>query len=134
MASKTPVLTSNAPKSLPGIYSQAIVANGIVYCSGQIATDPATNKLIDGDVAAHTASNPFAKTTLTNVPVRSRLIVSMPRLQHQCIKNLTAVLEAAGSNINNVVKVGVFLADMKDFAAMNDVYRTYWGEVKPCRT
>ena len=55
-------------------------------------------------------------------------------LQHQCIKNLTAVLEAAGTDIDNVVKVNVFLADMKDFAAMNEVYAQYWGETKPCRT
>ncbi|EMC98873.1 hypothetical protein BAUCODRAFT_31148 [Baudoinia panamericana UAMH 10762] len=69
--------------------------------------DPATGKIIDGDVQAHT---------------------------HQCIKNLTAVLEAAGTNIDNVVKVNVFLSDMKDFAAMNEIYAQYWGETKPCRT
>lgn len=55
-------------------------------------------------------------------------------LQHQCIKNLTAVLEASGTTIENVVKVNVFLSNMDDFAAMNEVYMTYWGDVKPCRT
>ncbi|OJD36525.1 l-psp endoribonuclease family protein [Diplodia corticola] len=104
---KVATLTDKAPKPLPGIYSQAIVANGVVYCSGAVPMDPVTMKLIDGDVAAHT---------------------------HQCIKNLTAILEASGTTIENVVKVNVFLANMDDFAAMNEVYMTYWGDVKPCRT
>jgi len=107
MPTKKAVLTENAPAPLKGIYSQAIVANGTVYCSGAVAMDPSTGKIVDGDVQVHT---------------------------HQCIKNLTNVLEAAGTTINNVVKVNVFLADMKDFAAMNEVYSQYWGEVKPCRT
>lgn len=55
-------------------------------------------------------------------------------VQHQCIKNLTAILEAAGTTIEKVVKVNVFLANMDDFAQMNEVYMTYWGDVKPCRT
>ena len=54
--------------------------------------------------------------------------------QHQCIKNLTAVLEEAGTDINKVIKVNVFLASMDDFAKMNEVYKTYWGDVKPSRT
>ncbi|EYE95820.1 putative L-PSP endoribonuclease family protein Brt1 [Aspergillus ruber CBS 135680] len=107
MSTKTPILTDKAPKPLPGIYSQAIVAGGVVYCSGAVAMDPETGKIVDGDVKAHT---------------------------HQCIKNLTHILEAAGSNINNVVKVNVFLSDMDDFAGMNSVYTQYWGDVKPCRT
>jgi enamine deaminase RidA (YjgF/YER057c/UK114 family) len=53
---------------------------------------------------------------------------------HRCIQNLGAILEAAGTNLNNVVKVNVFLSSMDDFAAMNEVYTTYWGDVKPCRT
>ncbi|KAF2766579.1 YjgF-like protein [Teratosphaeria nubilosa] len=106
-AKKQVIHTTAAPPPLKGIYSQAIVANNTVYCSGSIAMDPATGKVIDGDIGAHT---------------------------HQCIKNLTAVLEAAGTTIENVVKVNVFLADMKDFAAMNEVYCLYWGEQKPCRT
>ncbi|EAW14724.1 putative L-PSP endoribonuclease family protein Brt1 [Aspergillus clavatus NRRL 1] len=107
MTTKTPVLTEKAPKPLPGIYSQAIIANGVVYCSGAVAMDPETGKLVEGDVKAHT---------------------------HQCIKNLTHVLEAAGTTIDKVVKVNVFLADMDDFAEMNSVYTQYWGDVKPCRT
>ncbi|KIW10638.1 hypothetical protein PV08_11602 [Exophiala spinifera] len=105
--SRTPVTTENAPKALPGIYSQAIVANGFVYCSGCVPMDPKTMQLIDGDIQAHT---------------------------HQCIKNLGAVLEAAGSSLEHVVEVNVFLANMDDFAKMNEVYTTYWGDVKPART
>ncbi|KAK9897564.1 YjgF-like protein [Cystobasidium minutum MCA 4210] len=107
MSGKTPVLTENAPKPLPGIYSQAIKANGMVYCSGAVPMDPVTMKLIDGDVQAHT---------------------------HQCIKNLGAILEAAGSSLDKVVKVNVFLSSMDDFAKMNEIYTQYWGDVKPCRT
>lgn len=54
--------------------------------------------------------------------------------QHQCIKNLKAILEAAGTTLEKVVKVNVWLANMEDFAKMNEVYSTYWGDVKPCRT
>lgn len=54
--------------------------------------------------------------------------------QHQCIKNLTQVLEAAGTSIEKVVKVNVFLSNMDEFAEMNSVYTQYWGDVKPCRT
>ncbi|EGR48928.1 hypothetical protein MKX07_006970 [Trichoderma sp. CBMAI-0711] len=107
MSGKEAVLTSNAPKPLPGIYSQAIKANGMVFVSGAVPMDPVTMQLIDGDIQAHT---------------------------HQCIKNLSAILEAAGSSLEKVVKVNVFLADMGDFAKMNEVYSTYWGDVKPCRT
>ncbi|KEF61512.1 endoribonuclease L-PSP [Exophiala aquamarina CBS 119918] len=105
--SKQAVLTDKAPKPLPGIYSQAIVANGFVYCSGQVPMDPATSKLAEGDIQAHT---------------------------HQCIKNLGVVLEAAGSSLDKAVEVNVFLSDMNDFAKMNEIYMQYWGEVKPART
>ncbi|KAL4862514.1 hypothetical protein BDV12DRAFT_190362 [Aspergillus spectabilis] len=107
MASKTPILTEAAPPPLPGIYSQAIVANGMVYCSGSVALDPKTGTLIGGDIKAHT---------------------------HQCIKNLSNVLQAAGSDISKVVKVNVFLSNMDNFAKMNSVYTQYWGDIKPART
>lgn len=58
----------------------------------------------------------------------------LPSPQHQCIKNLAAILEAAGTTLEKVVKVNVFLASIDDFAAMNSVYATYWGDIKPCRT
>ncbi|TWU76016.1 hypothetical protein ED733_007164 [Metarhizium rileyi] len=107
MASKVAVTTDKAPKPLPGIYSQAIKANGMVFVSGAVPMDAETGELIDGDIQAHT---------------------------HQCIKNLSAILEAAGSSLEKVVKVNVFLSSMDDFAKMNEVYATYWGDVKPCRT
>ncbi|KAL8314289.1 hypothetical protein RB597_006603 [Gaeumannomyces tritici] len=94
MASKTPVLTDKAPKPLPGIYSQAIKANGFVFVSGAVPMDATTMQIIDGDIQAHTA----------------------------------------GSSIDKVVKVNVFLSNMDDFAAMNEIYCQYWGDVKPCRT
>jgi len=88
------------------VYSQAIVANGFVYCSGQIPADK-TGTIVDGDVKVHTK---------------------------QCLDNLAAVLEAAGSSIQSVVKVNVFLADMKDFADMNEVYEQAFGTPKPARS
>lgn len=114
------------PTGLKGIYSQAIVANGMVFCSGSVAMDPATGKIIDGDVKAHTVR------PLTHPDLLGADFLCVP--QHQCIKNLTNVLEAAGTTIENVVKVNVFLGDMSDFAAMNEVYTQYWGDEKPCRT
>jgi enamine deaminase RidA (YjgF/YER057c/UK114 family) len=125
MSGKTAILTSKAPKPLPGIYSQAIVANGFVYCSGAIAMDP-SGKIIDGDIAAHTVCY--------DPPPDHHQQAHSHISQHQCIKNLTAVLEEAGTVIEKVIKVNVFLASMDDFAKMNEVYKTYWGDVKPSRT
>ncbi|KAH7169419.1 Endoribonuclease L-PSP/chorismate mutase-like protein [Fusarium sp. MPI-SDFR-AT-0072] len=107
MPGKTPINTTKAPKALPGIYNQAIVANGMVFCSGVVALDIDTMKIKEGDVKAHT---------------------------HDIIQNLTVILEAAGTSLDNAVKVNVFLSDMNDFAAMNEVYMQYWGDIKPCRT
>ncbi|KAJ5623823.1 YjgF/Yer057p/UK114 family [Penicillium lagena] len=123
MSPKTPVLTDKAPKPLPGIYSQAIIANGVVYCSGAVAMDPTTGKLVDGDVKAHTVC--------MVCPPENRDLTTR---QHQCIKNLTHILEEAGTDITKVVKVNVFLSNMDDFSEMNSVYMQYWGDVKPCRT
>lgn len=99
------VSTTNAPGAI-GPYSQAIKTNGMVFCSGQIPIDPATGEFISQDVAEQT---------------------------EQVLKNLEAVLEAAGTSIANVVKTTVFLADMNDFAAMNDVYARIFDENKPAR-
>ncbi|CEL11459.1 Putative Endoribonuclease L-PSP [Aspergillus calidoustus] len=107
MSSKSPVLTSKAPKPLPGIYSQAIKAGDFVFVSGAVPMDPVTMEIIKGDIQDHT---------------------------HQCIKNLGAILEEAGSSLDKVVKVNVFLSNMNDFAKMNEVYKMYWGDIKPCRT
>lgn len=144
MSQKEPILTDNAPKPLPGIYSQAIKAGGFVYCSGQIPASPETKKVIDGDIQAHTVCR---APPLLRVYDRTRLMLHQVfmvsfvsintltyRTQHQCIKNLGAVLEAAGSSLEKVVEVNVFLADMDDFAKMNEVYVTYFGEPKPART
>jgi 2-iminobutanoate/2-iminopropanoate deaminase len=90
-----------------GPYSQAIDADGFVYCSGQTPLDPATGRLVDGDVGAQT---------------------------RQCLDNLFAVLDAAGLSSDDVVKVNVFLTDMATFAAMNEAYRSRFTDPFPART
>ena len=99
------ISTENAPGAI-GPYSQAVKTNGMVFCSGQIPLDVATGEFVSNDVAEQTG---------------------------QVLKNLSAVLEAAGTSLNNVVKTTVFLADMSDFAAMNEVYARYFSENKPAR-
>ena len=97
--------TEKAPAAV-GPYSQAIEVNGMVYTSGQIPLDPATGDLVEGDVTAQA---------------------------HQVFKNLTAVLEEAGTSMDNAVKTMCFLHDMTDFAAFNEVYAQYFTE-KPARS
>ncbi len=99
------VSTDNAPGAI-GPYSQAIKANGMVFCSGQIPIDPKTGDFVSDDVAEQT---------------------------EQVIVNLKAVLEAAGASIGDVVKTTVFLADMGEFAAMNEVYARHFVDNKPAR-
>ncbi len=99
------ISTENAPGAI-GPYSQAVKTGGFVFCSGQIPIDPATGEFVSGDVAEQT---------------------------EQVLKNLSAVLGAAGSSLNDVVKTTVFLADMSDFGAMNEVYGKYFSENKPAR-
>ena len=99
------ISTENAPGAI-GPYSQAVKTNGMVFCSGQIPIDVATGEFVSEDVAKQT---------------------------EQVLKNLSAVLEAAGTSLNNVVKTTVFLADMSDFAAMNEVYAKYFSDNKPAR-
>ncbi|EZF28716.1 hypothetical protein H101_07606, partial [Trichophyton interdigitale H6] len=94
MSAKRAVFTDKAPAPLP-VFSQAIVHNGIVYCSGQVGTDPATRELVEGTVKDRTA---------------------------QIFRNITAVLEAAGSSLEKLLKVNIFLTNMDDFAAVNEVY------------
>jgi 2-iminobutanoate/2-iminopropanoate deaminase len=103
---RTVVQTESAPKAI-GPYSQAIVANGFVFCSGQIPLDPATGNLVEGGIEAQT---------------------------HQVFKNLGAVLKAAGADLRSVVKTTVFLQSMTDFAAMNAVYASYITEAPPGRS
>ena len=106
--SKKAVQTDAAPKAL-GPYSQAIVANGMVFCAGQIPLDPATGNLVDGGITEQT---------------------------HQVLKNLRAVLKAAGSDLDRSVKTTVFLKSMDSFAAMNEVYGRpeYFGANPPARS
>jgi 2-iminobutanoate/2-iminopropanoate deaminase len=100
------VATKDAPQAI-GPYSQAIKANGFVFTSGQIAIDPATQQVVAGDVAAQT---------------------------DRVLRNLSGVLEAAGSGLGKVVRVTVFLKDMNDFAAMNQVYGKYFSSAPPARS
>lgn len=102
---KETISTGNAPSAI-GPYSQAIKTNGMLFCSGQIPIDPATGEFVSQDIAEQT---------------------------EQVFKNLTAVLEAGGMDLENVVKTTVFLADMNDFAAMNEVYGKYFDSNKPAR-
>ncbi len=99
------ISTDKAPGAI-GPYSQAVKANGMVFCSGQIPIDIATGEFVSDDVSKQT---------------------------EQVLKNLAAVLEAAGSGLDSVVKTTVFLADMNDFAAMNEVYGRYFDANKPAR-
>jgi 2-iminobutanoate/2-iminopropanoate deaminase len=99
------VSTPNAPKAI-GPYSQAVVAGNLVFCSGQIPLDPATGQMIDGDIRAQT---------------------------RRVLDNLKAVLEAAGSGLDRVVRTTIFVMDMGDFAAVNEVYGGYFGATPPAR-
>jgi 2-iminobutanoate/2-iminopropanoate deaminase len=99
------ISTDGAPGAI-GPYSQAIKAGGLVFCSGQIPIDTATGEFVPGGVAEQT---------------------------EQVLKNLSEVLKAAGTSLENVVKTTVFLADMNDFAAMNEVYGKYFSSNKPAR-
>ncbi|MEO8660850.1 MAG: RidA family protein [Bryobacteraceae bacterium] len=99
------IATAGAPAAI-GPYSQAVAWGDLVFCSGQIALNPETGHLIDGGVAEQTA---------------------------RVIENLRAVLEAAGSGLGNVLKTTVFLKNMGDFGAMNEVYGRYFSESAPAR-
>lgn len=107
MAELTTVQTDAAPAAI-GPYSQGVIANGLVYTAGQIPLDPVTMDLVGGpDAAAQT---------------------------EQVIRNLDAILRAAGATLGSVLKTTVFLADMSDFTAMNDVYARHFGEHRPARS
>ena len=99
------VQTDGAPGAI-GPYSQAVAVDGWMFCSGQIPIDPATGELVEGDIGLQT---------------------------DQVLKNLTAVLGAAGASLSNVVKTTVFLADMGDFGGMNEVYAKHFGDHRPAR-
>jgi len=100
------VATKDAPQAI-GPYSQAIKAGGFVFVSGQVAFDPPTGKLVPGDVSAQT---------------------------ERVLKNVEAILTAAGTRLESVVRCTVFLKNMNDFAAMNEVYGRFWKSAPPSRT
>ena len=103
---KDRVHTDNAPKAI-GPYSQAIKANGFVFASGQIPLDPATMQIVEGGIREQT---------------------------ERVMKNLEAVLQAAGSSLEGVVKTTVFLKDLTDFVEMNEVYGSFFNQTPPARS
>ncbi|MBE0618227.1 MAG: RidA family protein [Proteobacteria bacterium] len=103
---KTQIVADGAPAAI-GPYSQAIVAGPYLFCSGQIALDPASGQVVAGGVEDQT---------------------------RRVLENLKAVLEAAGSGLDQVLKTTVFLVDMADFSAMNEVYAQYFREKPPARS
>jgi len=100
------VATDRGPKAI-GPYSQAVRANGFVFLSGQIALDPKTQKIIEGGISVQT---------------------------ERVLENLKGIVEAAGASMQRVVKTTVFLADMNDFAEMNEVYSRYFATHPPARS
>lgn len=100
------IATADAPQAI-GPYSQAVVAGGMLYASGQIALDPASGKVVEGGIKPQT---------------------------ERVLQNIAAVLEAGGTSFRRVVKTTVFLASMDDFAAMNEVYAQAFGDHRPARS
>ena len=105
MSKRAVVNTPDAPAAI-GPYSQAMRAGGVVYCSGQVALDPATGSLVEGGVKEQTA---------------------------QVLKNLEAVLKAGGADFDTVVKTTIYLADMDDFSEVNVIYADVFGVSRPAR-
>lgn len=103
---RTVIRTPNGPQPV-GVYSQAIVANGFVIVAGQGPINPQTNQMELGDIRSET---------------------------RRVLQNIQAILEAAGSSLNNAVRMGVFLADLNDFQAMNEVFREFFPADPPART
>lgn len=102
---KEVISTAHGPKAI-GPYSQAIRANGFIFISGQVAFDPATGQLVEGDIAEQT---------------------------ERVMRNLKGIVEAAGSTLDKTVKTTVFLKDMNDFTKMNEVYGRYFPSNAPAR-
>jgi 2-iminobutanoate/2-iminopropanoate deaminase len=108
MSERTVIATDDAPRPYAGApYNQAIKAAGLVFCAGQVGLDPASGTMVPGGVEAQT---------------------------QQAMRNLKAVLEAAGSSFDQVVKTTVFVADLADFATVNEVYATFFRDLPPARS
>jgi 2-iminobutanoate/2-iminopropanoate deaminase len=108
MSERTVIATDNAPRPYAGApYNQGIKAAGLVFCAGQVGLDPASGTMVPGGVEAQT---------------------------QQAMRNLKAVLEAAGSSFDQVVKTTVFVADLADFATVNEVYATFFRDLPPARS
>jgi len=101
------IITTNSAPDPVGPYSQAIRANGLIFLAGQIALDPATGQIVDGDISEHT---------------------------RRVLLNVTTLLEAAGSNLDKVVRCVVYLKDIRDFAVMNSIYSSHFAKSPPVRT
>ncbi|WP_028575258.1 RidA family protein [Desulfonatronovibrio hydrogenovorans] len=101
-----PVATDQAPSAI-GPYSQGVVAGDLLFVSGQLPIDPATGDLVKGDIAAQAA---------------------------QCLDNVSAIAAEAGTDLNRAVKFSIFLTDMADFAAVNEVYASYFQDIFPARS
>lgn len=106
MSSKEIIATKNAPQAI-GPYSQAVKANGFVFTAGQVPIDPATGNVVEGDIRRQT---------------------------ERVLQNVRGILEAAGSSFDKAVRTTVFLKNMSDFAAMNEVYATFFTSKQPARS
>ncbi|MBW2146884.1 MAG: RidA family protein [Deltaproteobacteria bacterium] len=102
---KIPVVSENAPKAV-GPYTQGIRAGDFLFISGQVAFNPETGKLVEGDITAQT---------------------------HQTLKNIRAIVEAAGGTMDNIVKVNVYLTNIDEFKPFNETYAQYFGKTPPAR-
>jgi 2-iminobutanoate/2-iminopropanoate deaminase len=100
------VETADAPAPI-GPYSQAVIANGVLYCSGQVPLDPASGELVEGGTAEQAS---------------------------RCLQSLDAVCRAAGTRLTNAVRIGIYLTDMAEFPKVNDVYATFFEQPFPVRT
>lgn len=102
---KVPIMTEKAPKAV-GPYTQGIRAGNFLFISGQVAFDPETGKLVEGDITAQT---------------------------HRVLKNIQAIVEAGGGTMENIVKTNVYLTNMDDFKSFNQIYAQYFGKTPPAR-
>jgi enamine deaminase RidA (YjgF/YER057c/UK114 family) len=121
--SRVGVFADDAPVLRPGVYTPAIIANGFVFTSGVLGADPVTKKMVDG-----TMVDRFVSTNVLS------FVILLTLAQHQIMRNLKQILEKAGSGIEHVVEVSVFLTDIDDADSLSPAYVQYWGDLMPART